>query len=291
MPVESTGATFRERELLAASSSEVASRLLARAEAQHRGELPPAKRVRSGLAALDQSAPSWWGLGLLTGASRCGKTTLAARIALETARAGGRVLWFAMDGHGDTPIFRLLSGLARVPARSFFVDRQLSPEQWSAVAEAAKQVSALPMVVVEAHAATEAELLAAHARAAEAGPFDLVVFDNLAGASRQLLAALEKFADEQDLAALVVLGSPGTPGADSAADLQALDPPQRPGSLQLHLQKLGPSEGDQQAEVAPLLLEVHRAGEGLKRSIELRMLVPCRWIEEGTEAEGPPLAG
>jgi hypothetical protein len=247
--------------------------------------------VRSGLPALDRLASSWWGLSLLAGAPRCGKTTLAARIALETARAGGRVLWFAMDGHGDTPVFRLLSGLARVPARSFFVDRQLTPGQWGAVAEAAKQVSELPLVVVEAHASTLAELLAAHARAAEAGPFDLVVFDNLARASRPLLAALEKFPDELDLAALVVLGVADAPGANGAADLAALDPPQRPGSLQLHLRKLGPSECDQQAEVAPLLLEVHRVGEGLKRSIDLRMLTRCRWIEEAIGDEPQPPAG
>ncbi|MCM2333901.1 MAG: hypothetical protein NDI82_08120, partial [Anaeromyxobacteraceae bacterium] len=81
----------------------IAARLLARARRQHRGEFTQRKLVRSGLPSLDALAPSWWGLTVLAGEGQTGRTTLAARVALETAREGGRVLWLEQGGSVDTP--------------------------------------------------------------------------------------------------------------------------------------------------------------------------------------------
>ncbi len=268
------------RRLSVAPASKVAARLLERARVQHRDGVEVRERVRSGLPTLDRLAHTWWGLSLLAGNARAGKTTLAARIALETARTGGRVLWFSVDGHAETAVFRLLTGLARVPARSLFVERTLNAGQWRDLAAAAEEVGKLPFSLADAHGATLPELRAAVVAAAEAGPLDLIVIDGLSDADRRLLAGLEALSEEVDSPVLAVTTFCGTLDWQGERDLLRGGLSLRPGSLRLHLSKEEPEEDRAPSEEVPLWVDVYRAGEGFHMSIGLKMLTGCRWIEE-----------
>jgi len=268
------------RTLSMVPASEVAARLLERAKVQHRDGVEVLRRVRSGLPTLDRLAHTWWGLSLLAGNARAGKTTLAARIALETARVGGRVLWFSVDGHAETAVFRLLTGLARVPARSLFVERALTAGQWRDLAAAAEEVGRLPFSLADALGATLPELRAAVVAATGGGPLDLIVIDGLSDVDRRLLVGLEAMSEEVDSPVLAVTTFCGTLDWQGERDLLRGGLSLRPGSLRLHLSKQDPEEDRAPAEEVPLWVDVYRAGEGFHMSIGLKMLTRCRWIEE-----------
>lgn len=275
------------RQLSVTPASQVAARLLERARVQHRDGAGVLGRVCSGLPTLDRLAHTWWGLSLLAGDARAGKTTLAARIALETARAGGRVLWFSVDGQAETAVFRLLTGLARVPARSIYVERTLTAGQWRDLVAAADEVGRLPISLADAHGATLPELRAAVVTATEAGRLDLIVIDGLSDADRRLLASLEALSEEVDSAVLAVTTFCGTLDWQGERDLLRGGLSLRPGSLRLHLSKQEPEEDRAPSEQVPLWVDVYRAGEGFHMSIELKMLTRCRWIEEVVDGATP----
>ncbi len=269
------------RPILPAHAGEVAHRLLERARRQHRDEPLPFKVVRSGLPSLDALATSWWGLTVLAGDTRSGRTTLAARIALETARAGGRVLWLGLGQGIETPVFRLLTGLAQVRARTVFVDRRLVSEQWGALEAAATEVGALPLSFAEAHGATVEELRAGVAGALKDGLLELVVLDDLGVPERAFLVALERVADDLDVPFLAVVTLDKRAAWRDERKLARGPIPQRPGSLRLRLTRQEQDDrGEPAPAAAPLWLDVYRAGEGFRRCVELRYDPDIRWLEE-----------
>lgn len=262
-------------------AGEVAQRLIDRARRHQREEPPPFKVVVSGLPSLDETAVSWWGLTILAGDASSGRTTLAARIALETAREGGRVLWLGMGQGAETPVFRLLTGLARVRARAVFVERTLGAEQWSALEAAAAEVAGLPLLVAEAHGATIEELRAGLRAALKDGPLELAVLDDLGRPERPFLAALEQLADELDVPLLAVVTHDKRQAWRDERRLLRGPFPQRPGSLRLRLTRQEPDSILERAPLAaPVWLDVYRAGEGFRRSIPLRFDPDCRWLDE-----------
>jgi len=276
---EAAGAALRR--ITPVPAGEVALRLLERARRQQREEPPPFKVVVSGLPSLDETAVSWWGLTVLAGDASSGRTTLAARIALETAREGGRVLWFGMGQGAETPVFRLLTGLARVRARSVFVERTLVGEQWSALEAAAKEVAGLPLLVAEAHGATIEELRVGLRTALKDGPLELAVLDDLGRPERPFLVALEQLADDHDVPLLAVVTHDKRKAWRDERRLLRGPFPQRPGSLRLRLTRQEPDSILEPApRAAPVWLDVYRAGEGFRRSIPLRFDPDCRWLDE-----------
>jgi len=262
-------------------AGEVGKRMVERARQHHRGGPPPFKVVQSGLPTLDASAVSWWGLTILAGDASSGRTTLAARIALQTAREGGRVLWLGMGQGAETPVFRLLTGLSKVRARAVFVEGTLGVEQFSALEAAASEVGSLPLQVAEAHGATVEELRAGVQAALQAGPLELVVLDDLGRPERLFLAALERLADDFDVPVLAVVTHDKRQAWRDERRLLRGPFPQRPGSLRLRLTRQEPdSILEPIPKVAPLWLDVYRAGEGFRRSIPLQFDPECRWLEE-----------
>lgn len=270
------------------SGRAVASRLLDRARRRHRGELPPIKRVHSGLPSLDRLARQWWGLNLLAGAEGSGRTTLAARIALFTARAGGRVLWVEQDGSVDTPVFRLLTGLARVPARSVFVEPALEEAAWSALERTAEELAALPLQLTQAHGATAEELRRVIGRARSEGPLALVVVDGLGAPGRSYLQELDALAEEHLLPLLAVLDVPEEADWRDEGALLRGDLPQRPGALRLVLTRERPEAPAARPVSTRRQLSVFRAGRGLRGTISLDLDSACRWLEEVQVAKPEP---
>lgn len=258
-------------------AGEVAGKLLARARLQQGEQLDPPTPVLSGLPSLDSMVRSWWGLTLLAGESASGKTTLAARIALETARAGGRVVWLGLGQSAETPVFRMLTGLAKVKARSVFVERTLADLEWKALDDAAAALETVPISVAEAHGASVHELRAAIEGVLRRGPVRLVVLDDLGSPERGVLVALEQLADDLDVP---ILAPVDLDRHISWANEQALlggPLPQRPGSLRLLISRAEPN-GPGGPETT--WLDVYRAGEGFRRSIMLRFDAECRWLED-----------
>ncbi len=265
-------------------ASVVASRLLARSSRQHRGVKTRLKAVRSGLPSLDSSVFSWWGLTLLAGDKLSGRTTLAARIAFETARGGGRVLWLEQSGRVDTPVFRLLTGLSRVAARRVFVELALDGEAWGALEQASAELERLPLFFAEAHGATIDDLHRAVAAGRSEGPIELVVIDGLPSPGRTYLQGLETLARELETPVLMTVAvEAGQAWRDENALLRG-DLPQRPGSLRLRLTKEPMEDPSLPLGPARVLLDLYRAGEGLRRTIALELDTRCRWIEEAAEA-------
>jgi hypothetical protein len=103
-----------------------------------------------------------------------------------------------------------------------------------------------------------------------------VVFDGVELASRRLIFALERLAEERQFAGLAV-------GAVSGPRLGAWrdDPlPLRPGSLLLHLAPRASEEGPQDPLDHAATLDVSRVGKGAQGSLELRYLAAARWLEQ-----------
>lgn len=266
-----------QRRIRVLRTGEVAAKLLARARRQHEDGLEPPTPILSGLPSLDSMVRSWWGLTLLTGESASGKTTLAARIALETARAGGRVLWLGLGQSADTPVFRMLTGLAKVKARAVFVERALGDRQWKALDDVAASLETVPISVAEAHGASVRELRAAIEGVLQRGPVRLVVLDDLGAPGRGTLVALEQLADDLDLPILALVD---LDRQQSWTDEQALlggAMPQRPGSLRLLIAR---AEAGEPGGPETAWLDVYRAGEGYRRAIKLRFDAECRWLED-----------
>lgn len=265
----------------------VASRILERAERLHREGFRPRKRVQTGLSMLDEVARSWWGVTLLGGDRGVGTTTLAARTALETARAGGRVLWFGLAHHAESPVFRMLTGLSGIAARRVFVDRALSESEFAILMQVGSEIGRLPIELIEAHGAAVEHLRASCGAALRSGPIDLVVLDPVADPDDRLLAALEHLADDLDVPLLAVAGSAGAALTGSGSGSRP--PPLRPGSLRLHLSRTHPAGPvDEIAHPGPgttrLWVGIGRVGEEARRVIELRFLTACRWLEEAAAA-------
>lgn len=272
------------RPIVPIRAGEVARRIIERARRQHSDGLGPFKVVRSGLPSLDAIATSWWGLTVLAGDASSGRTTLAARIALETARAGGQVLWLGIGPGTETPVFRLLTGLSRVRARGVFVDRALTADQWASLEAAASEIGALPILLAEAHGATMEELRTGLQAVLRDGPLELVVLDDMGAPERSFLAGLERLADEFDVPLLAVVSlDRRVAWRDERKVLRGLLP-QRPGSLRLRLTRQEPdSILEPEPTAAPLWLDAYRAGEGFRLSIPLRFDPLCRWVEESDD--------
>jgi len=266
-----------QRRIRVFRAGEVASNLLARARRQHSEALEPPTPVLSGLQSLDSMARSWWGLTLLVGEGASGKTTLAARIALETARAGGRVVWLGLGQSADTPIFRMLTGLAKVKARAVFVERALTDPQWRALDGVAAELDTIPISLAEAHGATVHELRAAIEGIVKLGSVRLVVVDDLGSPERGVLVGLEQLADDLNVPILAVVDLDRQIAWTNEQALLGGPLPQRPGSLRLLIARAEPHDpGGPEAS----WLDVYRAGEGYRRAIRMRFDTECRWLED-----------
>ncbi len=266
-----------QRRIRVLRAGEVAGKLLARARQQHGDRLDPPTPVLSGLPSLDSTVRSWWGLTLLVGESASGKTTFGARIALETARAGGRVVWLGLGQSADTPVFRMLTGLAKVKARAVFVERSLGDRQWKALEDAAASIETLPISVAEAHGASLHELRAAIEGVLARGPVRLVVLDDLGSPDRGVLVALEQLADDLGFAILAVVDLDRNVSWTNERALLNGPLPQRTGSLRLLISRPEP-DGPGGPDTA--WLDVYRAGEGYRRAIKLRFDAECRWLDD-----------
>ncbi len=277
------------RRLVVEAAGDVSSRLLARAREQHRDGVKHGRGVvRSGLRELDTLVPNWFGLTILSGPPRVGKTALASRVALETARRGGRSLWLATDGMSETPVFRLLTGLARVPARNLFVDRRLEDAEWRALDAAAVEIGTLPIAVVDLHGATLEELVRVTWAAQREGALELVIVDGIRKAEGQSLLGLEALAEELDVPVLAIFAESTPPDASAIAlGVGALAHAKecvpcsvlRPGSLVIHLEEGTPSAHRPALDARPLRLAAHRCGNAAPDQVGLRILRACRWIE------------
>ena len=266
------------------SAGEVGSRLLDRAEAQHLNGVKPFSKARTSFRSIDDLAPSWWGLTVLTGGSDRDQMTLAARIAFETACARGRVLWLSLSGEEESPILRLLTGMASVPARSLFVDRQLTALQWALLAAALDDLDELPIQVADVHGLSLGEVRAACLEAMGAETLDLVVVDGIHELEGRLLGTLEGLADELDVPVLAVVSEGKDAGFDDAT--QSL--PLRRGSLLLHVRREPSATGVAvTGDPIRLRLDIARVGEGPRGSGVLSFDPRYRWIEE-LGSEQPP---
>jgi hypothetical protein len=266
------------------SAGEVGRRLLDRAESQHLNGVKPFSKARTSFRSIDDLAPSWWGLTLLTGGSDRDQMTLAARIAFETASARGRVLWLSLSGEEESPIFRLLTGMASVPARSLFVDRQLTALQWALLAAALDDLEELPIQVADVHGLSLGEVRAACLEAMGAETLDLVVVDGIDEREGRLLGTLEGLSDELDVPILAVVSD----GTDAGSDAVTRSVPLRRGSLLLHLQREPSAAGVAvTGDSIRLRLDVARVGEGPKGSSVLSFDPRYRWLEELGSAQPP----
>lgn len=266
-----------QRRIRILRAGEVAAKLLSRARRQQEGRVEPPTPVLSGLPSLDSMVRSWWGLTLLAGESSSGKTTLAARIAHETAHAGGRVLWLGLGQSADTPIFRLLTGIAQVRARSVFVERNLADREWKALEFAATVLDTVPISVAEAHGASVHEVRATLEGFLERGPIRLVVLDDLGAPDRGVLAALEQLSDDLDVPFLAVVDLDRSQSWTDEKALLGGPMPQRPGSIRLLIARAEPGEP---GGPETTWLDVYRAGEGYRRAIRLRFDAQCRRLED-----------
>lgn len=214
---------------------------------------------------------------VVSGETLAGKTALLARIAVETARGGGPVLWISTDRACETPVLRFLTGIARVPTRNLFVHRQLQDEQWQALAAAADELRSLPIELVDAHGVTSTQVTdlvrAGRSRLA------LVAIDPLPDVSGSLLLGLEALADEVDVPFIATARMP-TPLAfpdDMRGSL-------RRGSLVLHLADCAGRFPDVQ-DARSVRVDVHRVGDAtVTHSLRLSLLGAHRWFEPYTEA-------
>ena len=261
-------------------AADVARRLIDRAEAQHREGVKPFSKARTGLRSVDELAPSWWGLTVLVSKNEWDQLTLAARIALETARAGGRVLWFSLSGEEEAPVFRLLTGMSGVPARSVFVDRNLTTPQWAQLAVAVENMEALQIRVADAHRLSLSDVSAECRKANRTGPLDLVVFDGVHHSERTRLIALEELAEDLDFPVLVLVGSSG-----EKEDIGTLDHlPLRKGSLVLRARRT-PLAKRKRGDNGPIRVQlaVIRVREGRKANVRLDLEGRRRWMSEASE--------
>ena len=261
------------------SGGDVASRLLIRARKQHREGVTLSRVVHTGLASLDAVVPSWWGLSVISGAPLAGKTALLARLALTTARHGAGVLWIGTHRASETPVLRLLAPIARVPIRNLFVQRQLREDQWAALDAAQRDLASLPIVFVDAHGATPADLMEIVHGAAQNGPLALVAIDDLAEVSCACLLRLEALAEELDVPFVAAAPMPPLARPDDEDPRRAL----RPGSLLLHV-----GERDAPAMVPArdrkaLRLDVTRVGGDRVVSVAATLVREYRWVEPETE--------
>ena len=261
-------------------AADVARRLIDRAEAQHREGVKPFSKARTGLRSVDELAPSWWGLTVLVSRSEWDQLTLAARIAHETARAGGRVLWFSLSGEEEAPAFRLLTGMSGVPARSMFVDRNLTTRQWAQLAGAVDYMESLQIQVADAHRLSLSDISAECRKAKRTDPLDLVVIDGVRHQERSRLIALEELAEELDCPVLVLFGSSGD--NDSVGTLAQL--PLRKGSLVLRARRTSLAKRRRRDD-GPIRVQlaVIRVREGRKAAVPLDLDGRCRWISEASE--------
>ena len=269
------------------SAGDIAARLLARAEAQHSRGVR-FSRVYTGLKSVDELIPSWWGLTVLTGGTDQDQLVLAARIALFTAGARARVLWLCLDGNVDAPVFRLLTGLASVPARVVFSAPNLSPPQWASLANVRDELAALPIQVADAHGLSLGEVRAICLEATrEEGGLDIVIVDGMEGVDDRLAGTLESLSEELDVPVVAVV----TLTDDSSdAPVGGAWPGQWPllkGSLILRVRRdASPAGVSALEDPIPLWLDVGLAGEGCRESVELRLDSRCRWIEDFKGATG-----
>ena len=212
-----------QRHVRLSSIREVGYRILDRAKAQHRDGVKPFSKARTGFTAIDALAASWWGVTILSGDGHADQVTLASRIALETARAGGRVLWLDLSGSADTPVFRLLTGLARIPSRLVFVEKNLTPDQWEALAAAQDELDKLPIAVADAYGFSIGEIRSACDEAMLDERIDLLVLNGLHRVEHRQLGTLETLADRLDVPVLAVVESEGD-GRDRDKDAAQASP-------------------------------------------------------------------
>ncbi len=272
-------------------AAELATWLLVRAERQHSQGVRLNVRVRAGLRALDSLRGIWWGLTVLHGGEHhtgSDHVTLAARIALETARSGEPVLWFSLTGNEEAPVFRLLTGIARVPVRDVFVDRRLGPREWEALGAARAELASLPLLVGDAHGLTLEELRASCLEARRGSDLALLIVDGIDGFDRVLLPWLERVGQEMDAPVLAVVTTP-----DGAPEEPVGFTEVRPTALirtspVLHVRRVPSAQGTHPAGLIPLFVDVLRVGEPDLETVGLRLDPTSRWIEDAYLPELPP---
>jgi hypothetical protein len=278
-PWSPSGGEPLRRRAVVRSAGVIAARLLARAEEQHARGVKFA-RVYRGLESVDELIPSWWGLTVLTGGTNQDQLVFAARMALFTAGARARVLWLSLDGDVDAPVFRLLTGLATVPARSVFADPQLSAQQWASLGNVRDELEAIPIQVADAHGLSLSEIRATCVEMKNEGGLDLVIVDGIERADDRLMGTLESLSEELDVpvVALVTLSDEAQgPSADGSWPRPW---PLRKGSLVLRVRRHpGPANASVPEDSIRLWLDVALLGEGYRESVELRLDPGCRWID------------
>jgi replicative DNA helicase len=139
----------------------------------------------TGLADLDRLTGGFYDGDLVILAARpgMGKTALASQMALHTATAGGRTLFFSLEMPRKQLVQRMLSMRSGVNLQRIR-DRQMSESQMVSVMEAASQINDLPLFLDDRERASQGRTmaglrLAALRLAAERGGLALLVIDFL----------------------------------------------------------------------------------------------------------------
>jgi len=147
-------------------------------------------RVPTGLRVVDARIGGMRRGDLVIIAARpgVGKSALAAAIALNVARAGGRVVFFSLEMSASSVVQRIIAAVGDLDLHR--IATQPRADDVAAVAAAVQQVRPLPLVIDDTPTLTVADLRARALALAAQGDLRLVVVDYL-----QLLAAPDAAAE------------------------------------------------------------------------------------------------
>jgi replicative DNA helicase len=147
-------------------------------------------RVPTGLRVVDARIGGMRRGDLVIIAARpgVGKSALAAAIALNVARAGGRVVFFSLEMSASSVVQRMIAAVGDLDLHR--IATQPRADDVAAVAAAVQQVRPLPLVIDDTPTLTVADLRARALALAAQGDLRLVVVDYL-----QLLAAPDAAAE------------------------------------------------------------------------------------------------
>lgn len=234
---------------------------------------PPILPIRSGLAPLDELLPRTYPLlYVITGQRSVGKTALALRIALESARAGVPVSIYSLEGAPDVLTARLISGANGIDWRRA-LNRALSHADWETLARTAEELGRLPIRIVDAPFATTDDV-AVTERAAETEGFRnaITVVDGVRRADPDLLNSLVRLSSDLGRAVFATVDHPRS-ARRSTESLRLLLPDH---AFVLHLER--GVHDEQSSDVRPVMLRVGQQWDSL-RDIPLGLVARTSWFE------------
>jgi hypothetical protein len=244
------------------SFAEVAERLVRKYRAQLPDRPTPLSKARTGFPTLDRII-GLDGACVLSGEPDDAVLAVAINCARATALNKGRVLWIGQGGNFELIAKTILASRSWGQLKAEFFERGLRDYQIYRLAEVAGDTAWLPIDFIDVNDASLERVRATCLDLARSRPLDLLVMDCVGECDAASLREVECLSE--DLGVTILMPVPAERVRDGAGEPRwepgAL--PLRPGTPEIRLRPEGPAESASQM----MRIEVHAAGEGLRKAI------------------------